>query len=76
MSARKTIRIERPDGEIPGLLKVNAYLAEHFGVVVAAVIDTEPRPCPLWVGTQLREATIEGESIVPGDVLVGPERGS
>lgn len=73
MSARKTIHVDRPDGDIPGLIEVNSYLAKNFGVTVAAVIDTDNPERFRWVGTQLRSATVLRDRIQPGDVLVGPK---
>jgi hypothetical protein len=67
-SMKRTIYIDRPNGRIPGLLEVNALLAARFGVTVAAVIDTDDNEQPLWVGCELREARIENDEIIVGDV--------
>ncbi len=66
----RTITIERPDGQIPGLLAVNAYLSKAFGVTAAAMIDLDDKANLKYVGTQLRRATIENDSIVVGEVIV------
>jgi hypothetical protein len=72
------ILIERPNGEIPGLLQVNQYLASRFGVVVAAVIDgpatrNTKDQGHRWVGTELRKGSLDtnGDVIPSDDILVG-----
>jgi hypothetical protein len=69
--SKRTIHIDRPDGQIPGLIEVNSYLAECFGVTVAAVIDTDDKDRFRWVGTQLLKAKIDGDSIISGDIIIG-----
>lgn len=65
------IVIERPNGLIPGMLDVNSYLAETFGVVVAVCCDQPDPAAPIaWKGFEVRKARIENDVIFPGDVLV------
>ena len=67
---KRTITIERPNDNIPGLITVNSYLAERFGVTVATVLDEDDKGNLKYVGTQLRKAHIEGDDIIVGEVLV------
>ena len=63
--SKAVIIIERPDGQIPGLLEVNAILTERFGVTVAAVIDDSDGRL-MWIGTELRHSHIDNDTIIVG----------
>ncbi len=67
--AKRTIYIERPDGHIPGLLAVNEFLVEHFGVVVSATVQTADKRRLLWTGAELHTARIEGDNIIVGHIV-------
>lgn len=62
--AAATLSVERPDGNIPGLLAANELLCKTFGVTLAAVLDGEK-----WVGTEIRSAKLEGDVIQVGEVV-------
>lgn len=66
--AKPSIIIERPEGDIPGLLDVNSVLAERFGVAIVVTAEYSK-----WIGVNLHHAHIEKhkneEIIVVGEVL-------
>lgn len=64
-SRKRTILIERPDGDIPGLFPVNQLLAQAHQVVVAPTVEVEG-PYAYWRGVQLRKARVEAN----GDITV------
>lgn len=59
---KRDIIIERPNGEIPGLLDVNVTLCHLFGIVIALVLDEGKLK-----GMELRRAYFEGEEIIVTD---------
>lgn len=67
----RPIIIDRPDGVIPGLFPINTYLVEKIGHVIAAVIDDDAQGRRVWVGAELRLASIEGDEIKIGEIKVG-----
>lgn len=72
MMARDII-IRRADGKIPGLLELNIYLVEKYGLNIALVADDVPHNAnaPMtFVGLVLSKATVENDMIVPGEVLL------
>lgn len=64
--AKRSIIIERPNGQIPGLIEVNEILAKHFGCVVVISMN-RAYDDGTWVvdNFELHKARIEGDTIVP-----------